>query len=148
MFTHHVRRWLVVQFTDSCGSNIKVKHNADISPHISIGNGSELGRHSSIYGQTTIGKNVLMGPNVKIITRNHVFSGEGPINLQGEETSPVVIGDDVWIGTNVIVLPGVTIGSHSVIAAGAVVTKSCDPWSIIGGVPARVLGSRRDEIAE
>ena len=58
---------------------------------------------------------------------------------------PVVIEDDVWVGANVTILKGVTIGHGSVVAAGAVVTKSCPPYSIIGGVPAKVLKKRFDE---
>ena len=59
-----------------------------------------------------------------------------------ENDAPVVIEDDVWIGANVTRLKGVTIGRGSVVAAGAVVTKSCPPYSIIGGVPAKVLKMR------
>ena len=55
---------------------------------------------------------------------------------------PVIIGDDVWIGGRVIILPGVTIGSHSIIAAGAVVTKDVPEWAIVGGTPAKVLKFR------
>ena len=58
---------------------------------------------------------------------------------------PVVIEDDVWVGANVTILKGVTIGHGSVVAAGAVVTKSCPPYSIIGGVPAKVLRKRFEE---
>lgn len=59
-----------------------------------------------------------------------------------ENDAPVVIEDDVWVGSNVTILKGVTIGRGSVIAARAVVTKSCPPYSIIGGVPAKVLKAR------
>lgn len=59
-----------------------------------------------------------------------------------ENDAPVVIEDDVWIGANVTILKGVTIGRGSVVAAGVVVTKSCPPYSIIGGVPAKVLKMR------
>ena len=69
-----------------------------------------------------------------------------PINLQGaEKEKPIIIGNDVWIGTRVIVLPGVIIGDHSIIAAGSVVTKSCKPYSIIGGVPAKLIKMRNND---
>ena len=67
-----------------------------------------------------------------------------------ENDAPVVIEDDVWCGANVTILKGVTIGRGSVVAAGAVVTKSCPPYSIIGGVPAKILKRRfsKEEIIE
>lgn len=67
-----------------------------------------------------------------------------------ENDAPVIIGDDVWTGSNITILKGVTIGRGSVVAAGAVVNKSCPPYSIIGGVPAKVLKFRFtiDEVLE
>lgn len=65
-----------------------------------------------------------------------------PIREQGEEERPVVVGDDVWIGANVVILPGVEIKRGAVIAAGAVVTKDVGELEIVGGVPARVIGRR------
>ena len=60
----------------------------------------------------------------------------------GKEVAPVVIGDDVWIGSRVIILPGVKIGNGSVIGAGAVVTKDVEPYSVVGGVPAKLIRRR------
>ena len=60
-----------------------------------------------------------------------------------EDYRPVVIGDDVWIGRRVIILPGVTVGGGSIIAAGAVVSKDVKPYSIVGGVPAKQIGNRK-----
>ena len=78
-----------------------------------------------------------------IFTQNHNFGDRTKlIREQGATRKPVIIEDDVWIGARVILLPGVTMGRGSVVAAGAVVTKSFPPFSIIGGVPARIIGNR------
>lgn len=92
-----------------------------------------------------IGASVLMGPNVTIITQNHKHDRvDIPIRLQGYELiKPVTINDDVWIGRNVLIMPGVTIGSGTIIAAGAVVTKDVPEYTIVGGVPARILKYRK-----
>lgn len=146
LFFPAIRRWLVGRFADECGENVKVKYNADISPHIRIGNNAELGQRCVIYGGVSIGDDVLMGPGVRLITRNHSVGDVGrPIREQGDVFAPIIIEDDVWLGANVVVLPGVTIGAHSVIGAGSVVTKSCAPYSIMGGVPAKFIKSRKED---
>lgn len=120
-----------------------MKSNAEISPHIRIGDRSELGCNCLVYGSVTIGKDVLMGPGVKIITRNHIFRDPTvPIREQGEEEKPVIIEDDVWIGANVVILPGVTVGRGAVLAGGAIVSRNVPAFAIVGGVPATVVGIR------
>ena len=86
----------------------------------------------------------MMGTDVNIITRNHRFDRTDiPMMEQGfEEERPVYIGNDVWIGDRVLILPGVHIGDGSIIAAGAVVTKDVPPYSIVAGVPARKIRDR------
>ena len=86
----------------------------------------------------------MMGANVSIFSRNHKFSDINvPMNKQGfSEEQPVIIGNDVWIGANVIILPGVKIGTGSVIGAGAVVTKNVEEYTVVGGNPAAVLKRR------
>jgi acetyltransferase-like isoleucine patch superfamily enzyme len=66
------------------------------------------------------------------------------IRLQGHENSPVIIEDDVWIAASCVILPGVTIGKGAVIAAGAVVTKSCQAGAVVAGVPGRMIGNRNE----
>jgi len=139
-----IRSFLVSQFAEHCGKQVRVKHDADVSPAISIGNYSELGTHCFINAGVEIGDYVIMGPNVKIYSRNHRFEDtKVPIALQGSVTKKTRIGDDIWIGANVVILPGVTVGSHCVIGAGAVVTKDIPAWSVVGGNPARVIRDRR-----
>ena len=97
----------------------------------------------------TIGKKVIFGPKPTIITFDHRIDiiGKYIIDVTDaekgpEHDAPVVIDDDVWCGANVTILKGVTIGRGSVVAAGAVVTKSFPPYSIIGGVPAKLIKMR------
>ena len=86
----------------------------------------------------TIGDYVMIGPNTLIATVNHPISARGRRNHRGI-AKPVTIGNDVWIGGNVTILPGVKIGNNVIIAAGAVVTKNIPDNCIAGGVPARVI---------
>ncbi len=84
-----------------------------------------------------------MAPDVIILTRNHKFdSVDTPIQEQGGTTKPVTICDDVWLGTRVIVLPGVTIGKGAIAAAGAVVAREVPEFAIVGGCPAKVIKYR------
>ncbi len=138
-----VRRWLVRAFAESCGRGLRVKHNADVSPNIRVGDFSELGQRCVIQANVCIGDYVIMGPDVKIYSRNHAYADPSrPIAVQGKVVKRTVIGSDVWIGANVIVLPGVTVGDHAILAAGAVVTKDVAPYAIMGGNPARVIKFR------
>lgn len=94
-------------------------------------------------GSIRIGSDVLVGPYAQLISYQHRFADRSmPINIQGFELAEIVIEDDVWIGAGAIVLAGVTIGRGAIVAAGAVVTSSCPPYSILAGVPARVIGQR------
>lgn len=96
-------------------------------------------------GGVQIGARTLVGYRTQILSANHrIPPGKDRIFGSGHEKSPVVIGEDVWIGANVIVLPGVSIGDGSVIAAGSVVTKNVPEYSIVAGVPARVVRNRAD----
>lgn len=94
-------------------------------------------------GGLTIGNNVIIGPHVCINTSNHNFTNsELPIRLQGWTNDAVNIEDDVWIGANAVILPGVTIGKGAVIGAASVVTKSIPAYSVAVGNPAHVIRER------
>jgi len=94
-------------------------------------------------GGLTVGAHVLVGPNVVIVTASHRWTERTvPIIVQGQAPAPVVIGDDVWIGGNAVIVPGVTVGTGTVVGAGAVVTHDTAPYSIVAGVPARQVGER------
>ncbi len=104
-----------------------------------IGDHTRIGLHSTVIGPVSIGSHVNLAQGVTVSALNHNFSETGKrIDEQGITTRQIVIEDDVWIGTNATVLAGVRIGSHSVIAAGAVVTHDIPPHSLAAGVPAQV----------
>ncbi len=95
------------------------------------------------YGGLVIGDRSIVGPYTMIHTANHEMDPGQPIPEQGWDSGPVEIGPDCWIGMGVCILPGVSIGEGCVIGAGAVVTKSLEPWSVAVGNPARAIRSRR-----
>ena len=105
-----------------------------------IGDHTRIGLHNTIIGPVTIGSHVNLAQGITVTALNHNFeASERRIDEQGVSTLQVTIGDDIWIGTNAVVLPGVTIGNHCVIAAGAVVTKDVPPHSLVAGVPAKII---------
>lgn len=110
----------------------------EIGEYSFIGNGSEL----DISSELIIGSNTLIAPGVFITDHNHAIEPHLKIAKQGTIAQAVSIGDDVWIGANATILPGVTIAEGAVVAAGAVVRYDVAANSIVGGVPARVIGSR------
>ena len=131
-----------------CGRGIIVDRGVTfgLGYNIEIGDYSGIGINSALYGTggLVIGNDVMLAPEVVILTENHRHDDiRRPIRLQGAESAPVIIEDDVWIGIRVIILPGVRIGRSSVIGAGAVVTKDVPPFSIVAGNPAKV-GRKRD----
>lgn len=103
-----------------------------------VGRGVEIEVSTSVV----IGSGALIAPGVFMTDHNHSTSAGAPMFEQPCIASPIRIGDDVWIGANAVILPGVSIGDGAVIAAGAVVSKDVPPRAIVGGVPARVLRFR------
>jgi len=105
-----------------------------------IGNHTRIGIHNTIIGPVTIGNHVNLAQGITVTALNHNFKDTSlRIDEQGFSTKPIVIEDDVWIGANAVILPGVTIGKHVVVAAGAVVTKDVPDNTIVGGVPAKEI---------
>lgn len=124
------------------------KHNECLEPGpgIVLGDRVFVGNncHFNITSRLFIGNDCLLAAGTYISDINHNFhSLDTPIALQGVTAEPIVIEDDVWIGTNCVILGGVTVGRGAVIAAGAVVTKTVPPLEIWGGVPARKIADRR-----
>ena len=138
-----------------CGKNVYIRPmSSDFKGlcNLSVGDGTSIPKGSTFYctdASLTIGKKVIFGPHPTIITGDHRIDivGKHIIDVTvaekvPENDLPVTIEDGVWIGANVTILKGVTIGRGSVVAAGSVVTKSCEPYSIIGGIPAKLIKMR------
>lgn len=105
-----------------------------------IGDHTRIGLHNTIIGPVTIGSHVNLAQGITITALNHNFDdSEKRIDQQGISTKEVVLEDDIWVGANAVILPGVTIGKHAVVAAGAIVTKDVPPHSLVAGVPAKVI---------
>lgn len=112
---------------------------------VSIGAGSMVGENCFLdgYSGLTIGRNVMVAHSASIIAEDHGFASRRmPIRRQPKTRGPIVIADDVWIGCGARILKGVTIGEGAIVGAGAVVTRDVPAYSIVGGVPARVIGTR------
>ncbi len=121
----------------ACESSIiEIGKNASFNSNVMI-NGRGIGK-------ILIGKNVLIGPNVVIRSNNHNYEDPNiPIINQGMSKGEIIVKDNVWISSNCVILPNCTIGEGSIVAAGAVVTKDIEPYSIVGGIPAKKIGIRR-----
>ena len=118
------------------GEGLRVGDHSNIGPYCYIG----------CSGFISIGNNVMISPRVSIYAENHVFdSPDATIKSQGVKRESVVIEDDCWIAANSILLAGVTIGKGSVVAAGSVVTQDVPPYSVVAGVPARIIKNRRTD---
>ncbi len=116
------------------------------SKHVFIGS-SQVGEYSVLSarsgGDIYIGDNVIMGGRIIFHTLNHNYEKRDVlIKKQGTIVEPISIEDDCWIGSDVIILPGVTIGRGSVVGAGSIVTKSVAPYSVVAGNPARMIKKR------
>ncbi len=108
--------------------------------HVIIGSETRIGIGNVVIGPVTIGNNVIFAQNIVTSGLNHEYKDvQMPISKQPVTTALIVVEDDCWIGANAVITAGVTIGKHSVVAAGAVVTKSIPPYSIAVGNPARVI---------
>jgi len=143
----------------ACPKNIMVGNNVSFlsggvlracdRAQLTIGNNFSANGNVRIIadcgGKIVIGNNVMIGPNTVMRSSNHIYSDlDMPMNMQGHAAGHILIEDDVWIAANVVILPNVKIGAHSIVAAGAVVSKDIPGYSIVAGVPAKIIASRLD----
>jgi len=128
------------EITVLAGTRFRSMENLVVGDKVTIGNDNFI----QARGGVKIGNNVLLGPGVKIWSTNHNYKFMNiPICEQGLENSPVIIGNDIWLSSNVFILPGTIIPDGVVVAAGAVVTnKKYVPYSILAGNPAQMVGMR------
>lgn len=146
-----VSRWtrqeLARAFLSACGKRVNIGPDVQLSTgaDVRIGNRSGLGRGCRIYGGLVMGDEVMIGPDVAFLAENHRFDRlDQPIGWQGfTERTPPRIEDGAWIGVRATILPGRVVGEGAIVAAAAVVTRDVAPFTIVGGNPAAVIGSRR-----
>ena len=131
---------------------LNIGKDCRIYPRVNLGDGNDIsiGNHCRINENVyiegaIIGNYVMIAPNVSIYASTHLYlSTDIPMVMQGQTKKTLtIIEDDVWIGRNVLIMPGLKIGKGSIIGAGAVVTKDIEPYSIVGGVPAKLIRRRK-----
>ncbi len=142
-----------IKFGSNCFLGLDCKVYASEFSKVLVGSNITVNSNVMINargkGKISIGDNVLIGPNVVIRSNNHSFSKTiEPIKTQGMDSGEIVIQNNVWIGSNCVILPNCTIGEGSIVAAGAVVTSSVESYSIVGGVPAKEIQKRDYKIKE
>ena len=147
----HIRAYICKRLFKQFGKGVNIEpkvlffnlQNSEIGDNSGIGLGSQI-------GTVKIGKNVMMGPEVVVLSLDHRYD-DPKISMifQGNrEDRLVTIEDDTWIGTRAIILPGVCIGHGSIVGAGSVVTKNIKPYSIVGGNPAQLIKMRKTQAFE
>jgi galactoside O-acetyltransferase len=152
-----------------CGSGLKLRMSTTILGHGNIAIGNRFVSMGNLYlyaldageleigddcdvntnvqfgassGRLIIGNNVMIGPNVVVRVSNHGMARDKPMIAQLPQRGEVIIEDDVWIGSNAVITPDVRVAKGTIVGAGAVVTRSTEPYSIVAGVPAKKIGER------
>ena len=132
-------RFMIIGENVSFGNNVRLQ----ASNKIVVMDNSYIGHNNHIYGgNIIIGKDFMSGPNVCIMAGNHGKKLGIPMNKQDTNSIGIIIGDDVWVGSNSTILDGVRVGDHVVIGAGSVVTRDLPKFSICVGNPAHPVSYR------
>ena len=146
-FSKKIRYLLCRRIFKECGKNVNIEKKAHFGNgrNIKIGNNSGIGINCHVPSDIEIGDNVMMGPYCYILDRNHKFDRTDiPMCQQGATPRmQTVIGNDVWIGRQVLIMPGRKIADGSIIAGGCVLTKDFPAYSIVGGNPSKLIKSRK-----
>ena len=125
------------------GERSYIGAHAYVTGSIELGSDTTINPFAVVRGRITLGAGVRIGAHASLIAFNHGTAPDRPIFQQPHTALGITVGDDVWIGSNVVVVDGITIGAHSIVGAGAVVTKNVDEYSVVVGNPARKLRDRR-----
>lgn len=158
IFSAMVRIDLATKGRFIAGPNVWFAPGVEVETNhvVEIGKGTTIQRRSSINGNVYIGQYCILAPNVFISSGTHPFRTYPALKIREQEqkiarigdlgalSRPVWIQDDCWLGVNVVICPGVTVGKGSIIGANAVVTRDVAPYSVVGGSPARLIGARLD----
>ncbi len=166
-----LRRLIYKSFFNNCGKKLTLDSNVELTgfKNINIGNYVQVSRNSSLHahnkgkiiigdrfgmntnstigaadgGEIIIGDDVMIAQNVVIRASDHEFKDiHLPISQQGHRGGKIIIGNGCWIAANVVITANVVIGEHCIVAAGAVVTSNIEPYSIVGGIPAKLIRKR------
>ncbi len=145
MIFSEIRRWLLIGMGCKVGRRCEIEPHVDVGfrPQLVIGDRCQINQNTQIK-TAVIGNDVMIAPGVVFLDRMHCFDRlDIPMARQGEtKRKPVIVEDDVWIGQNAILMPGVRVGRGAIVGAGAVVTKDVPSMAIVAGVPARVIRYR------
>jgi len=133
------------------GNGVVIRTNVSIinCRGVTIEDGCYIGENTTISAsdsEVLIGRNTLIAPNCFLVARNHIVRGLHPIKFSGFESKAIYIGNDCWIGADSKILSGVTINHNSVVAAGSVVNKNVEKNSIVGGIPAKLIKFRSENV--
>lgn len=144
----YIRARIYSLFLKKTGKKIFIQHDVIFRnlKYIELGNNVYINHHAEILAGINgikIGNDVMIGQYAKLLTTNHSYTDLSiPMNKQTEISEHIIIHDDVWIGANAIILPGIEIGKGAVVGASALVTKDVPEFAIVGGVPAKIIKYR------
>ena len=147
-YAQQIRNLCARKLLKACGRSVRVNPGVRFGSgsRVEVGNNSNLSQRMRVIGDLVLGNDVMLGPEIVFISYNHEFQDlEIPMRAQGvTESKPIVVGNDVWIGMRALIMPGVHIGDHAIVAAGSVVTKDVPEWAIFGGNPAKLIKYRKE----